>query len=234
MLQVQNLYICRGEGHSAFHIHLPILQLNDSEIITIRGASGCGKSTLLEILGLILTPHQLDSYRLGQGSNVQQIAPFILNQEENTLAQLRAQYFGFMLQSGGLLPFLTVQQNMALSCKILGKPLDQAWLDYLIAQLNVGHLLAHYPKQLSIGERQRVSFIRSVAHKPTVLLADEPTAALDPRNAQKLFELIVKLVQDNHLSAIIVTHDWELLKDYSFPSLCADVQGQHANFLLQG
>ena len=178
MLYINNLHIRRG----MFEISLPKLSLQAGEVVAIRGASGSGKSTLLEMLGLILKPDGLDCYRLGCGEEQRDITAEVLNQA-STLARLRAEYFGFMLQTGGLLPYLTVQQNIRLSCDILGKKADESWLAQIIEQLNIGHLLNHYPKQLSIGERQRVSFIRSIAHHPAVLLEDEPTAALDPHNA---------------------------------------------------
>ena len=189
MLYINNLHIRRG----IFEISLPKLSLQAGEVVAIRGASGSGKSTLLEMLGLILKPDGLDCYRLGSGEEQRDITTEVLNQA-STLARLRAEYFGFMLQTGGLLPYLTVQQNIRLSCDILGKKADESWLAQIIEQLNIGHLLNHYPKQLSIGERQRVSFIRSIAHHPAVLLADEPTAALDPHNAEKLFDIIEKNV----------------------------------------
>ena len=149
MLYINNLYIRRG----MFEISLPKLSLQAGEVLAIRGASGSGKSTLLEMLGLILKPDVLDCYRLGCGEEQRDITTEVLNQA-STLARLRAEYFGFMLQTGGLLPYLTVQQNIRLSCDILGKKVDENWLAQIIEQLNIGHLLNHYPKQLSIGERK--------------------------------------------------------------------------------
>ena len=125
---------------------------------------------------------------------------------------------------------LNIKENIELSCNLLTKKPDHQWLGHIISQLNVTHLLNHYPKQLSIGERQRVSFIRSIAHQPTVLLADEPTAALDPKNAEVLFDIIVRLVRENHLSALIVTHDWDLLDGLSIPSIQGKVTEQRAIF----
>ena len=228
MLYINNLHIRRG----MFEISLPKLSLQAGEVVAIRGASGSGKSTLLEMLGLILKPDGLDCYRLGSGEEQRDITTEVLNQA-STLARLRAEYFGFMLQTGGLLPYLIVQQNIRLSCDILGKKVDENWLAQIIEQLNIGHLLNHYPKQLSIGERQRVSFIRSIAHHPAVLLADEPTAALDPHNAEKLFDIIVDLVRQNNLSALIVTHDWTLAQVRKIPSICAELMPQRAVFSRQ-
>lgn len=230
MLLIDNLQIRRGSAQSGFTIRLPKLALKAGEVMAVRGASGSGKSTILEILGLILKPDVLDSYQIGRGTRLQEIAPQVLAQDQKMLARLRAEYFGFMLQTGGLLPFLTVRQNITLSCDILGKNVERQWLEHLIQQLNVAHLLAHYPRQLSIGERQRVSFLRSIAHQPAVLLADEPTAALDPKNAEVLFDIIVKLVRENHLSALIVTHDWDLLAWRNIPFVHGDVSERQAIF----
>lgn len=230
MLIINNLQIRRGSVQTGFTIELPKLALSAGEVMAVRGASGCGKSTILEILGLILKPDVLDSYQIGRGDGLCEIAPQVLAQEQRTLAKLRAEYFGFMLQTGGLLPFLTVWQNITLSCDILSKTVDRQWLNNLIEQLNIGHLLMHYPRQLSIGERQRVSFLRAIAHQPAVLLADEPTAALDPKNAAVLFDIIVKLVRENHLSALIVTHDWDLLAGRDIPYIQGNVSERRAVF----
>ena len=230
MLIIDNLQIRRGSVQGGFHIHLPTLTLKEGEVMGIRGASGCGKSTVLEMLGLILKPDVLTSYQIGHNGDLRDITTQILNQEQGTLAKLRAEFFGFMLQTGGLLPFLNIKENIELSCNLLTKKPDHQWLGHIISQLNVAHLLNHYPKQLSIGERQRVSFIRSIAHQPTVLLADEPTAALDPKNAEVLFDIIVRLVRENHLSALIVTHDWDLLDGLNIPSIQGKVTEQRAIF----
>lgn len=226
MLTIQDLAITRGSHENRFHIHLPFLHVQAGEAVALCGSSGCGKSTLLEVIGLILKPDRLAHYQIGD----EQLVDAIQRQDHTQLAKLRAAYFGFMLQSGGLLPFLSVKENLALPSQLLGKAVDQDWLDYLIHELNVAHLLSHYPKQLSIGERQRISFIRSVSHKPQLLLADEPTAALDPHNAEKLFEIILAIVQQNQLSALIVTHDWELVKQKAIRTIQAQVANHQALF----
>lgn len=146
------------------------------------------------------------------------------------LAPLRTRAFGFMLQTGGLFPFLTVGENIALSNQLLGIPPDQHWLDYLVDNLQVRAKLSAYPKQLSVGERQRVAFIRSIAHKPAVLLADEPTAALDPDKAQTLIELISQCVHEQGISALIVSHDWDLLARNHIDALTATTSDHQSIF----
>lgn len=226
MLSVRDLHICRGQGEEAFHIYLQELDLEAGNIFSLQGLSGCGKSTLLEALGLILKPESVGQFYL---NNID-IRQSVLNQDNRRLSAYRMRNFGFMLQTGGLLPFLRVSENIRLSCQLLGKAADEHWLNNLINALNIGALLNLYPHQLSIGERQRVSFLRSVAHKPQILLADEPTAALDPENSEILFDLIVDLVRQNGLAALIVTHDWQLSARKQIPIITAKVAGRESVF----
>ena len=87
------------------------------------------------------------------------------------MAEIRSKNLGFMLQNGGLLPFLSVWQNILLPCQTNGILADESWLHHLCEKLNINHLMTKYPKQLSIGERQRVAFVRSIAHKPLFIIS---------------------------------------------------------------
>lgn len=217
MLSIHNLVVNRGK---TFSVSLPSLELAQGEVVALCGISGCGKSTLLEAIGLILMPSHIQTYRLEE---VGDITPLLQQQEQHHLAQLRAQYLGFMLQTGGLLPFLKVKDNIALPNQILQKPIDQLWIDKLIKSLGIQSLQEAYPHQLSIGERQRVAFVRAVAHKPALLLADEPTAALDPYHADKLFDLILGVVRDESIATIIVTHDWDTVQQRNIKTFKAQL-----------
>lgn len=226
MLSVRDLHICRGEGEGIFHIQLPELYLEEGALFSLQGLSGCGKSTLLEALGLILQPESVEQFHL-KGIDIRQS---ILTGDDRRLAYYRMMHYGFMLQTGGLVPFLRVVENIRLSCDLLKITPDNVWLNKLIEVLNIKRLLNLYPHQLSIGERQRVSFLRSVAHKPDILLADEPTAALDPENSEILFDLIVDLVRENGLAALIVTHDWQLSARKQIPIIAANVSARRSIF----
>ena len=232
MLTIHNLVISRPIGKSFFKVCLPELSVQAGQVVVIKGDSGCGKSTLLEMIGMILQPDEISHYHLMVDNQNYDIADVIQRNDVNELATIRAKYLGFMLQTGGLLPFLNIKDNILLSAKLLQKNIDTTRFDYLIDKLNIGHLLNKYPKQLSIGERQRASFIRSIIHKPALLLADEPTSALDPYNANLLFDLIIEQAQQDNIAAMIVTHDWQRIENKGLFTLSAKLSStQSSEFL---
>lgn len=220
MLDIRNLLVRRGEGALAHHVRLPHLQVGAGEILAITGESGSGKSTLLEAIGLLLAPVELGRFRLGAAQG-QDIAQLLATDNQPALAAVRSRHLGFILQSGGLLPFLSVRDNISLPRRLLGMPTRSAHIDHAVEVLRLQGLLDKHPQALSIGERQRVACVRAIAHEPQLLLADEPTAALDPHSARRLFELLLSLVSSMGLSALVVSHDWALLKDFGLPRLGA-------------
>ncbi|CDG89926.1 ABC transporter ATP-binding protein [Xenorhabdus bovienii] len=228
MLYIQSMQIQRGQADQGFTVSLPRLSLNAGEVAALTGPSGCGKSTLLEMIGGILQPDSLECYQLGIPPR--DITDSLLEGEENQLAQVRAKDLGFMLQHGGLLPWLSVEQNIQLPRQIAGLVARSEWLDTAIARLSIAGLMKKMPSQLSIGERQRVAFARAIAHQPQLLLADEPTAALDPHNAETLFSLIVEMVKALNLVAIIVSHDWQRVTDFGLKRYAATVDGKQSVF----
>lgn len=228
MLQLESLTIVRGVGAQAHTVHLPMLNLKAGQIMAITGESGCGKSTLLESLGLLLKPQSLSTYNLGEPKLS------LHNWAEKTdteLARLRAEKIGFILQSGGLIPYLSVMQNISLPRRLLGLALKSDWVDYAISELSIAHLLNKAPSALSIGERQRVAFIRALAHEPQLLLADEPTAALDPFHARRLFSLFLDIVSKLNMCALVVSHDWKLIEEFQLPRLQAQNQPGASTFV---
>lgn len=220
MLDIKNLLVRRGEGAQAHHVRLPNLQVGAGEILAITGESGSGKSTLLEAIGLLLAPVELERFRLGT-THAQDIARLLATDDQPALAAVRSRHLGFILQSGGLLPFLSVRDNISLPRRLLGMSAKSEHIDHAVDVLRLQGLLDKQPQALSIGERQRVACVRAIAHEPLLLLADEPTAALDPHSARRLFELLLSLVSSMGLSALVVSHDWALLKDFGLPRLGA-------------
>ncbi|KQN44673.1 ABC transporter ATP-binding protein [Pseudomonas sp. Leaf48] len=220
MLDIKNLLVRRGEGALAHHVRLPHLQVGAGEILAITGESGSGKSTLLEAIGLLLAPVELERFRLGP-TPAQDIAHLLATDDQPALAAVRSRHLGFILQSGGLLPFLSVRDNISLPRRLLGMSAKSEHIDHAVDVLRLQGLLDKQPQALSIGERQRVACVRAIAHEPLLLLADEPTAALDPHSARRLFELLLSLVSSMGLSALVVSHDWALLKAFGLPRLGA-------------
>ncbi len=219
MLDIHNLLVQRGEGAAAHLVRLPVLKVAAGEILAITGESGCGKSTLLEAIGLLLAPRELGHLRLG--SDHMDVARLLIDNNQAALADIRSRYLGFVLQSGGLLPFLKVRDNINLPRRLLGMPAHSTQVERAVKALRLEGLLDKLPQALSIGERQRVACVRAIAHEPKLLLADEPTAALDPHSARRLFELLLELVSELGLSALVVSHDWTLVRDFGLPRLGA-------------
>lgn len=213
MLHIEQLIMTRRANDFDFQICLPLLSLDGGNIIILQGDSGCGKSTLLEIIGMILKPDNINNYQLVIGGDTIDIAKIIKQNQQDKLAYIRSRYFGFVPQIGGLLPFLTIKENILLPLQLLEKKVDNERLKLLTDKLDIACLLNKYPKQLSVGERQRSSFIRAIIHKPLLLLADEPTSALDPYNANMLFDLIIEQANIDNIAAIIVSHERNIIKN---------------------
>ena len=212
MLAIKGMMAQRGHGDHAHRIRLPELSLAPGQCLAITGPSGCGKSTLLETVGLLLAPSELECFMLGKPQK--DVATLWRTRE---LAKLRARDLGFVLQSGGLLPFLSVADNIALPRRIQSLPIKSDRITQAVDRLGLIPLMEKRPAMLSIGERQRVAFVRALAHEPQLLLADEPTAALDPHSAHGLFALFMEVVKELQIAALVVSHDWALVETFGVP-----------------
>ncbi|MCB1857531.1 MAG: ABC transporter ATP-binding protein [Gammaproteobacteria bacterium] len=210
MLTLRDVACVRGSGPESFTVRVDRLQISRGETIAITGASGCGKSTLLEILALVLRPAVRDRFTwesASPGHGEQDIAVLWQRDAFSHLTRIRARRIGFVLQTGGLLPYLDVRSNIELARRIARLPSRGSPVPRLMDTLGLSHLDRKMPHQLSVGERQRVSIARAMAHEPELLLADEPTAALDPELAEQVIELMLELVERTQTTAVIVTHD---------------------------
>lgn len=200
----------RVSGSSRFHLDVPELVIQHREIVIVRGPSGCGKSTLLDLLAMTLRPDFADSFEF-RSTPIADLAPvhaMWLRDSQDRLAALRGAHIGYVVQTGGLLPYFSVRANIELPGRLNGR-LDPGNVCAIAERLGIDHVLSRLPASLSVGERQRVAIARALSHRPSVVIADEPTAALDPINAETTFRLFLELVVDTGATAVIATHDPE-------------------------
>lgn len=207
MLNLSAVHKSRGVGSQRYRLVIPALTLRVGEQLAIVGPSGCGKSTLLDLLALVLAPDQVGQFDFHQHD----IAGLWRGEQQSTLAALRSQHLGYVLQTGGLLGFLDVRDNIALSRQLLGLTDDGSVLR-LAEQLEISDQLAKKPAALSVGQRQRVSCARALAHAPQLVLADEPTAPLDPLNAERVMQALLAQAREHRAACVIATHDEPLAR----------------------
>ena len=177
------------------------LTIEPGESVAIVGPSGCGKSTLLNILGTLDTAESGEYLFDGQP---------VKGASEERIRELRSQSIGFIFQLHHLLPQCTVLENVLLPTLALPNKPDAAAMQKrgieLLAAVGLGHRADYRPAQISGGERQRVAVVRALMNKPKLILADEPTGALDEANADTLTNLMINLVEKFGIALVLVTH----------------------------
>jgi lipoprotein-releasing system ATP-binding protein len=181
------------------------LSLGAGEMAAIVGPSGSGKSTLLNIIGTLESP---DSGSLTLDGTS------LIGLDENALARVRSQKLGMIFQLHHLLPQCTVLENVLIPTLAEGptqrKEPTEARAKRLLNRVGLGERLAHRPGQLSGGERQRVAVVRALLNEPKLLLADEPTGALDQDSANNLTDLLIELNKEEGVALLVITHSPEL------------------------
>lgn len=204
VLSLRGLVKRRRSADRQFTIGVEALDLAPGELVALTGPSGSGKSTLLEILGLASRPDEIAEFRFS-GADGDARKAFEAG-DRAALARMRGRRIGFLLQTGGLAPFLTVGEHLALAQRIAGRE-NAALCKELAQRLDVADLLNARPGALSIGQRQRAALARALAHKPDLVLADEPTAALDPENKAKTAKLLIEAAELSGAAVIVATHE---------------------------
>ena len=176
------------------------LDIGEGEFVSIMGASGSGKSTLLNILG-ILDNYDSGEYLLG--------GTLIKDLSEKRAAEYRNRMIGFIFQSFNLIAFKSAVENVELPLFYQGvsRRKRHAMAMESLERLGLAQWAGHYPNELSGGQKQRVAIARALITRPQIILADEPTGALDSRTRVEVMELLKKLNEEEHITIVVVTHE---------------------------
>lgn len=174
------------------------IDLHAERFTAVMGASGSGKSTFLHCLAGLDQP---TSGRILLGESD------LGGLDEAALTAIRRDRIGFVFQEGNLLPHLTAAENIDLGVSLAGRRPDQAWRTELTGRLGIADRLRHLPAQLSGGERQRVAVARALLGRPDLIVADEPTGALDSTSSRSLLEMLRACVDEYGQTVVMVTHD---------------------------
>lgn len=200
MIRLTNIHKSYVTGSNSLHVLKGIdLKIEQGEFVSVMGSSGSGKSTLLNILGI------LDNYDLG---DYYLDGTLIRSQSETRSAALRNRYIGFVFQSFNLISFKNALENVALPLyyqQVPRKKRNRIALEYL-ERMGLKDWAEHMPNELSGGQKQRIAIARAMISKPRVILADEPTGALDTATSYEVIQLI-KEINTEGITVILVTHE---------------------------
>lgn len=194
---VERVSLIYGRGETAVRALDEVeMRVLPGELLALMGPSGSGKTTLLMVLGGLLRPTSGEVWVRGRS---------LAGLSERERARLRLALMGFVFQSYNLFPALTALENVQLALELKGRPLTEA-VD-LLSQVGLSARLGGFPSQLSGGEKQRVAIARALAGNPGILLADEPTAALDTKHGMTVVELLREIAHEQGRAVVMVTHD---------------------------
>jgi putative ABC transport system ATP-binding protein len=208
------------DGTISSVIDIDSLSLADGEQVALIGTSGSGKTTLLHLIAGILTA---DGGKIvfdvgGDGDALNYYA----GQREWDLAKMseaqrdvfRGRNIGYIFQTHHLLGGFTALENVLLGMSFTGRKHDAQWATHLLTEVGLAHRLDYRPAKLSLGQQQRVAVARALANRPKLVLADEPTGALDSVNAQQVLDLIRKLCSEVAATLLLVSHDLQITSQF--------------------
>ncbi len=195
-------------------LDVPSFSVGEGEQVALLGPSGCGKTTLLHIIAGITVPtsgsvtiDKIDITRYG----------------ESARDRIRADKIGYVFQTFNLLPAFSAVENVLLGMTFGPGKRDIGRAKSLLKRVGLEHRMSHKPDSMSVGEQQRVAVARALANRPRLLLADEPTANVDPRNQQKIVDLILETCREENIALIMVTHSMQVAGHFRRVDQLADV-----------
>ena len=186
-------------------LDIPAFTVAAGELVALEGQSGSGKSTLLNVIAGILRP---------DAGSVKIAGIDIVKLAEPMRDRLRADRVGLVFQQFNLLPGFTALENVLVAMSFGSRPADRSRAEALLTAVGLTDRLHHKPAALSIGQQQRVAVARALANRPRVLLADEPTASIDPAHQQQVIDLLQNSCRDEQVSLVVVTHAPEVAKQF--------------------
>ncbi len=205
IVEMRNVSKIYGEKDSKIlALHNVNLEIERGSVVAVVGASGSGKSTLLNVIGGVDYPS--DGTIIVDGKE-------ITRYNDDELSIFRRRKVGFIFQAYHLIPVLTVEENINLPVLLDHRKPDKEYLDHIINLLGLSDRRKHLPGELSGGQQQRTAIARALANNPTLILADEPTGALDSKNGKEVMDLLMKSVHDLGQTLVIITHNMDLARE---------------------
>ncbi|WP_372096280.1 ABC transporter ATP-binding protein [Tistrella mobilis] len=204
MIRLQQVSVSFGRGSAAVDVLKSVdLDLEAGRTLAVLGPSGAGKSTLLAIVA---------GLERASAGRVEIAGQDLGRLDEDGLARLRARHIGIVFQAFHLIPTLTARENVALPLELAGAADADDRARAVLEQVGLGPRLDHYPAALSGGEQQRVAFARAVVHRPSLLLADEPTGNLDRATARLISDALFGYRDETGAAVMVITHDEALAR----------------------
>ena len=176
-LTVRNIRKSLKDPDRAFDLHIPTFKAKGREKIAVVGTTGSGKTTAMDILAMASQPSVCEQFELSVDGKTHDLNAASKNRRKST--RLRARYFGYVMQKSPLFPFLSVRENALLQQRISTRP-DAAFVDQLFKRLGIGMIADAMPDEISVGQKQRTAIARSLAHRPSIILCDEPREPSTP------------------------------------------------------
>lgn len=194
-----------GEGDNrVWGLHNVDLSVEQGETLAIVGASGSGKSTLLHIMGGVDTP---------TSGNVIVDGKDITKLNDDQMSVFRRRKIGFVFQAYHLIPVLSVEENITMPILLDHRKPDKDYIEHIMDMLGIWDRRKHLPNQLSGGQQQRAAIARALANHPSLILADEPTGALDSKSGNEVISLLQKSVKELNQTLVLITHNIDLARE---------------------
>ena len=207
MLKLENIKksFAQPDGQRVQILDIPSFEIASGEQVVLIGPSGCGKTTMLHTIAGITKPDSgqvfLDDIEVTRYS-------------ESSRDRIRADKLGYVFQTFNLLPGFSALENVLLGMTFARKKLAPKRARQLLERVGLGHRLGNKPQQMSVGEQQRVAVARALANRPALLLADEPTANVDPGNQQQIIDLIKEASAEEKIALLMVTHSMDVAAQF--------------------